>query len=311
MKWTHKNIPDQSGKVAIVTGANTGVGFEAARQLALRGAEVTLACRSKSKGEEAVKRILAENPSGSASLAVLDLADLESVSAFVRQFSESHAQLDLLINNAGVMIPPKGAKTRQGFEMQFGVNHLGHFALTGQLIGLLLKSPAARVVNLSSGAHHHESKKDFDDINFEKRGYKPWRAYCQSKLANLLFTNELQDRLTEANASAIAVAAHPGFTRTDLQRGNIIPRILSVLAMRPEQGALPTLRAATATDVLGGDYYGPEKVHEMRGYPVRVDMSEAAQIKGDAVRLWEISEELTKVTYEVFASAENVVQNHR
>ena len=195
-------------------------------------------------------------PSKTRGLEALDLADFESVASFAADFSKSHGQLDLLINNAGVMIPPKDAKTRQGFELQFGVNHLGHFALTGQLLPLPLSSKDARVVNLSSGAHHHEDKKDFDDINFEKRGYQPWRAYCQSKLSNLLFTNELQDRRTAAKADVISVAAHPGFTRTDLQRGNIVPRLLSVLAMKPEQGALPTLRAACALVVKGGDYYG-------------------------------------------------------
>jgi NAD(P)-dependent dehydrogenase (short-subunit alcohol dehydrogenase family) len=296
MKWKHDDIPDQTGKVAIVTGANTGIGYETARSLAHRGAHVTLACRSREKGEAAAQRIAAQRPRGSAEFAALDLADLNSVKTFAESFASKHDKLDMLINNAGVMVPPE-SKTKQGFELQFGVNHLGHFALTGQLLHLLRKTPGARVVTVSSTAHRF-GKMDFDDLNFTTRGYKPWPAYGQSKLANLLFTFELQRRLEAEGMDVLAVAAHPGWTGTDLQRNTLPVRIMNHLfAMQPEQGALPTLRGATAPDVKGGDYYGPHGMREMRGYPVRVGTIDAAKSEDDAARLWQVSEEMTGVHY--------------
>ena len=292
-KWTQDDIPDQAGRIAIVTGANTGIGYEAARALAHKGAVVILACRSREKGEAAVARIASERPRGRVSFAALDLSDLESVRRFADEFKKTHDRLDLLVNNAGVMVPPE-SRTRQGFELQFGVNHLGHFALTNALLDLLRATPGARVVSVASAAHRF-GKMEFDDLDFTARGYDPWAAYGQSKLANLLFTFELQRRLEAEGADIIAAAAHPGWTGTDLQRNAWYMRLLNhVFAMPPVQGALPTLRAATDPDVRGGDYYGPHGIREMRGYPVRVGTTDAAKSEEDAARLWQVSEELTR-----------------
>ena len=296
MKWTTKDMPDQSGRQAIVTGANTGIGFETAKALAASGAEVTLACRSERKGQDAVARILEEHPTAKVSLGSLDLSDLSSVRTFAVEYRVDHQHLDLLINNAGVMIPPE-SKTKQGFELQFGVNHLAHFALTGLLLDLLRATPGARVVTVSSAAHRM-GKLDFDDFNFFERGYKPWEAYGQSKLANLLFAFQLQRRFETERVGSISVAAHPGWTGTDLQRNAWYIRALNLFfAMSPAQGALPTLRAATAPEVKGGEYYGPHGFREMRGYPVKVGTSDDARNEEDAARLWQVSEEMTAVSY--------------
>jgi NAD(P)-dependent dehydrogenase (short-subunit alcohol dehydrogenase family) len=292
--WTRDDVPDQAGRVAVVTGANTGIGYETARALAHAGAHVTLACRSRQKGEAAAGRIAAEQPRGRAVFAGLDLADLDSVRDFAEAFTKAQRRLDLLVNNAGVMVPP-ASRTRQGFELQLGVNHLGHFALTLRLLGLLRATPGCRVVTVSSSAHRL-GKMDFDDLDFTARGYDAWAAYGQSKLANLLFTFELQRRFEAEGLEAMAVAAHPGWTGTDLQRHAWYMRWLNrLVAMPPAQGALPTLRAATAPDVRGGDYYGPHGFLEMRGDPVRVGTTEAAKSAEDAARLWRVSEELTGV----------------
>jgi NAD(P)-dependent dehydrogenase (short-subunit alcohol dehydrogenase family) len=298
MKWTHDDIPDQSDKIAIVTGANTGIGYETARALAKKGVRVILACRSREKGEAAVARIAAEQPQSRADFAALDLADLDSVRALAESFVEQNNRLDLLINNAGVMMCPE-SKTEQGYELQFGVNHLGHFALTALLLPLLRATPNARVVTVSSQAHR-SGKMTFDDLNFTKRGYDAMGAYAQSKLANLLFTLELQRKLDTAGDDTVAVAAHPGWTSTDLQRHTWWARMLNPLfSMSPDKGALPTLRAATALDVKGGEYYGPQGFQEMRGYPVRVGTTDAAQSIGDAARLWTVSEEMIGFRVEV------------
>jgi NAD(P)-dependent dehydrogenase (short-subunit alcohol dehydrogenase family) len=305
-KWTAKDIPDQTGRKAIVTGANTGIGFETAKALAVAGAEVTLACRSATKGEDALNRIRKDLPKANVSLRTLDLSDLDSVREFAVQYAAGNDRadndrLDLLINNAGVMVPPE-SKTKQGFELQFGVNHLGHYALTGLLLDLLRANAGARVVNVSSAAHHM-GKMDFDDLNFFGRGYKPWEAYGQSKLANLLFTFELQRRFEADGLDIIATAAHPGWTGTDLQRNAWYVRLMNVaIAMSPPQGALPTLRAATDPHVKGGEYFGPHGIREMRGYPVEVDTSEDARSMEDAARLWQVSEELTGVSYDLSAA---------
>jgi NAD(P)-dependent dehydrogenase (short-subunit alcohol dehydrogenase family) len=291
-RWTERDIPDQTGRVAIVTGANTGIGYETARALARKGADVTLACRSREKGEAAASRIGAGHPKVRAVFQALDLADLESVRLFADDFRKTHDRLDLLVNNAGVMVPPE-SRTKQGFELQLGVNHLGHFALTRGLLDLLKATPGARVVSVSSMAHRM-GRMDFDDLHFTRRGYDAWAAYGQSKLANLLFTFELQRRLEAEGVDVIAAAAHPGWTGTDLQRHSWYARLLNpLLGMSPAQGALPTLRAATDPDVRGGDYYGPHGFQEMRGHPVRVGTTEAAKSVEDAARLWELSEELT------------------
>jgi len=297
VKWTNISVPDQGGKVAVVTGANTGIGYEAARVLATRGGRVVLACRSREKGEAAVARVAAEQPAGHAEFAALDLSDLDSVRAFAGSFVRDNNQLDLLINNAGVMMCPE-SKTAQGFELQFGVNHLGHFALTGLLLPLLRATRNARIVTVSS-IGHRSGKMVFDDLHFAARGYSAMSAYTQSKLANLLFTFELQRKLETVGADTIAVAAHPGWTATDLQRHTWWARALNPLfAMSSERGALPTLRAATADNVKGGEYYGPDGWREMKGYPTRVGTTESAKSPEDAARLWAVSEELTGVHFE-------------
>lgn len=296
-RWTAADIPDQGGKVAIVTGANSGIGFETARELARRGASVVLACRSEERAEEAGHRLRLELPHAHLRVMKLDLADLEQVREFAAEFPAEADRLDILVNNAGVMIPPQG-RTMQGSELQFGINHIGHFALTGLLLDALLATAGSRVVTVSSQAHRR-GRMDFDDLDFERRGYKAAAAYGQSKLANLLFTFELDRRLSAAGAGVTAAAAHPGWTATNLQRhSRAISLVNPIFGMNQAQGALPTLRAATAPDVRGGDYFGPGGMYEMRGYPERVGTSRAAKSEEDAARLWAISVERTGVTYE-------------
>lgn len=301
--WTFDSIPEQTGRTVIVTGANTGIGYETARALARKGARVTLACRDMKKATDAAARIQAEGISGSVQAQALDLSDLESVRAFAESFSAAQQRLDLLINNAGVMIPPKG-QTKQGFELQFGTNHLGHFALTAHLLPLLLRAPGSRIVVVSSTAHHM-GRMNFDDLNFEQRGYRAWAAYAQSKLANLLFARELQQRLSAAGAGTIVTAAHPGYTATDLQRNSALTsRLLNpLLAMKPADGALPTLRAATDPDAKHGEYFGPKGLFEISGPPDRARYNRRAQDNAAAARLWTTSEELTRVRFELPAAA--------
>ncbi len=300
-RWTFENIPDQTGRRAIVTGANTGIGFETALALARKGAHVTLACRNMGKAEAARDRMLQDVDAGLVEVSQLDLSDLENVSAFSQRFLDAHDRLDLLILNAGVMVPPE-SKTAQGFELQFGVNHLGHFAMTGELLPLLMETAASRVVVVSSTAAQM-GEMNFEDVNFESRGYAPWPAYGQSKLANQLFTLELQRRLDAANADVLAVAAHPGWTQTDLQRTSKLASFFNpFFAMKPPQGALPTLRAATDASATGGAYFGPNGLGQMRGYPVRIKMVARAQSSEDAERLWSLSQELTQTSYDILKS---------
>lgn len=293
MKWTRERVPNQSGKLAIVTGANSGIGFVTAQVLAEKGARVILACRSQERADAARDKILRTAPDADVSVSLLDLSSLASIQAFSERTRDSEVLVDLLINNAGIMMPPKRTETVDGFEMQIGVNHLGHFSLTAQLLPLLNNAPAARVVTVSSLAHY-KGRVHLDDLNFERRSY--WRigSYGQSKRANLLFTFELDRRLRRAGARTIAAAAHPGWTSTDLQR-NIPGAGLfnAVMAMTPAQGALPTLRAATDPDVQGGDYFGPKGMSGTRGYPVRVDCAKAAKDPAQGAKLWTLSEELT------------------
>ncbi len=294
--WTQRDIPNQAGRLAVITGANTGIGFETAQSLATAGAQVVLACRSATKGTAALERIKAKLPGAQVTLEALDLADLTSVDAFAQRFFGSHAQLDLLILNAGVMVPP-ATRTAQGFELQFGVNHLAHFALAGKLLPRLMATPGARIVVVSSAAAARGAM-DFDDLQFEKRGYAPWKAYAQSKLANQLFASELQRRLQAAGSDLRVTAAHPGWTATDLQRSSGLMRLLNrFFAQSAAQGALPTLRAATDPEAAGGDYFGPRGFMQMRGAPVRVSMVKAAQNAADAARLWQESEALSGVHY--------------
>jgi len=292
--WTEADVPDQTGRVAIVTGANSGLGYETARVLAQRGATVVMACRNAQKAEAAASRIRALNPVGEVLVMALDLSDLRSVHAFAEAFRADHHRLDLLVNNAGIMVPPLG-RTAQGFETQFGVNHLAHFALTAQLLDLLERTPGARVVNVSSIAHRF-GKIDFEDLNWQTRGYAAMPAYGQSKLANLLFTYELQRRLTTSGKNVLAVAAHPGWASTGLQGQDSGSQLANRLfAQSQAMGALPSLYAATAADVMGGGYYGPPGLLELGGTPERVRSSTRSHNEQDARRLWEVSEELTGV----------------
>ena len=298
-RWTFESIPDQTGRRAIVTGANTGIGYEAAKALALKGAEVTLACRSADKGREALDRLKAQDPPGGAALESLDLADLGSVEAFADRYLQANDKLDLLILNAGVMVPPQST-TAQGFELQFGVNHLGHFALTGHLLDLLAATPGARIVNVSSGAHRG-GRIDFDDPHAAK-SYSPMRRYQMSKAANLYFTFELARRLKARGIGVTSVACHPGVADTELSRTfpgwfRILAPLLRPLFNSPAEGALPTLMAATAPDVEPCDYYGPVmRMETARGAgPARI----SSHVRDEAVarELWDLSEELTGVSY--------------
>ena len=294
-KWTTEQMPDQTGKVTLVTGANSGIGYETARVLAQKGATVVMACRNLENANLAANQIRQIHPAGNIRVMELDLGDLESVRQCATNFQEHFERLDLLINNAGIMQPPYG-KTAQGFETQFGVNHLGHFALTGLLLELITQTPQSRVVTVSSIVHRF-GKINFEDLNWEK-GYKPGQAYGQSKLANLLFTYELQRRLAKGGIDTLAVAAHPGWTETNLQRHAALARFLNrFLAQEPSMGALPTLMAATVPYVKGGEYFGPSGFMEMRGYPQQVPSNDRSQDKEVAARLWTVSEALTGVHY--------------
>jgi len=294
-KWTTQNIPDLTGKVAIVTGANSGIGFETAKALAAKGAEVVLACRNLEKAELAAKEIRSMTRKAKLEIIKLDLADLASVRKFAETFKSKYQSLDLLINNAGIMIPPF-TKTADGFEVQFGANHLGHFALTGLLMDVILATPNARIVNVSSSAHRMGTGTvDFDNLNAEK-GYHPANAYAQSKLANLLFTLELNRKLVEIGSDVIVTAAHPGWTVTGLQRG-FLHTVSEWIGQKPEMGALPTLQAALDPDAQRNDYFGPGGFMEMRGYPRKVETSDAAKDSNLAQPLWVVSEELTSISF--------------
>ena len=299
-RWTAADIPDQSGRVAVVTGANSGLGFATARELSRAGARVVLTSRSTEKGEDAAARIASAVPGALVEAAVLDLADLESVRAFAASAPD---RLDLLINNAGVMAAPRRL-TKDGFESQFATNHLGHFALTGLLLGRLLPAPAPRVVTVSS-LMHRGGKLNFDDLQSE-RGYSRWGAYQQSKLANLMFCFELQRRAIEAGSGLLSMAAHPGYAATNLQAAGtdrFYERWFMAIGNRlfaqsADMGALPTLYAATYPDLPGGTYVGPGGRSEQRGYPKVVGAAGKAYDEQAWRRLWEVSEELTGVHYE-------------
>jgi len=301
-KWTEGDVPGQQGRVAVITGANTGLGFETARALAAWGASVVLAVRDVEKGKRAAARIADAAPGTDLTVVELDLASLGSVRAAAGDVRARHPKIDLLINNAGVMYPPRQT-TRDGFELQFGTNHLGHFALTGLLLDRLLPVPGSRVVTVSSIGHRVRARIRFDDLHWE-RSYDRVGAYGQSKLANLLFTYELQRRLT-STGTTIAVAAHPGFANTELVRN--LPAALRLLAgpvapligQKAAMGALPTLRAAKDPDVLGGQYYGPGGPGEIRGYPRLVTSSAQSYDVAIQQRLWAVSEALTGVTFPV------------
>jgi len=302
-KWTVNQVPDLTGKVIIVTGGNSGLGYEAVKAFAGKGAEVVLASRSPEKAEQAKKEILETHPDGKIRVMYLDLADLTTVRSFADDFSKAYQQLDVLLNNAGIMMSPYFT-TKDGFEGQFGINHLGHFALTGLLLDLLKKTPGARVVNVSSGAHRWGSM-DFSNLMFENgEGYSSRKAYGRSKLSNLLFTYELNRRLEGTKKDITVAAAHPGIAMTNLGRymqKKLIVKILYPLFrwMSQDQamGALPEIRAAVDPNVKGGEYYGPGGNKERKGHPVVVPSSEASHNLEDAKKLWEVSEKLTGVKF--------------
>jgi NAD(P)-dependent dehydrogenase (short-subunit alcohol dehydrogenase family) len=302
MKWTIADIPSQTGKLAVVTGANSGIGWYTALELARANGEVILTARTEAKGRDAVDRIFQQLPQAKVRWEILDLASLASVRAFAAKVSTA-PKLDLLINNAGVMAIPQREITEDGFERQFGTNFLGHFALTGLLFPALLRAPAPRVTTVSSGAARMGLQRiRFEDIQWE-HGYKPWAAYCQSKLADLMFALELSSRTAAKKIPLLSTAAHPGFAHTNLQTsgpGKAQARMFTFLAKIMSQdaasGALPTLRAATETGVAPGSYYGPSRF-ELKGDPVLVSIPKPAQDEAAAKKLWEVAESLTKASF--------------
>jgi NAD(P)-dependent dehydrogenase (short-subunit alcohol dehydrogenase family) len=297
--WTASDIPDQSGRNAIVTGANSGLGLVTARELARAGASVVMACRNLDKGHAAIEQVRAAVPGAQVQVDELDLASLESVRAFAERYRATHDGLDLLINNAGVMAPPR-RRTADGFELQFGTNHLGHFLLTVLLLDLMEGREDARVVTLSSTAHKM-GRISFDNLNGDRRYFR-WNAYGQSKLANLLFALELDRRLRSKGSTIKSLAAHPGYAATNLQSAAapLVDRLVmkvgnTVIAQNDEMGALPQLFAATEPGLEGGTYIGPDGPGEQRGHPTIVLPSGRAQNEDTARRLWQVSEELTGV----------------
>jgi len=303
-KWTAKQIPSQAGKTALITGANSGIGYQAALELARHGAHVLLGCRNEAKGRAALERLLHEAPGASAEVVQLDMASLASIRAFAAAFIGRRIALDLLINNAGVMALPKRELTEDGFERQFGTNHLGHFALTGLLMEALLAAPAPRVVTVASLAHRN-GKIEFDNLQRE-HGYEGWDAYNASKLANILFAKELDRRARAAQSRLLSLAVHPGVSTTSIFEngpgtGNLKAIMVKVLAPVMMQndvaGALPTLYAATSADAHGGEYIGPDGFQELKGSPVVVQPRPQALDVVVGERLWKVSEELTGVHY--------------
>jgi len=308
-QWQAEHVPDQTGKVVIVTGANSGIGYEAAKVLAGKGAHTILACRSREKADTALRDIRTAHPIASVDVMELDLASLTSIRAFADAFRSRHKALHILLNNAGVMALPY-RRTVDGFEMQFGTNHLGHFALTGLLLELFLTPERARIVTVSSTVHQigwiH-----FDDPHGERK-YQRWLAYGQSKLANLLFTYELQRRFAARGAHPISVAAHPGYAATNLQSASariegpalhtwMLGLTNRIMAQSAAMGALPLLYACTAPEVQGGDYIGPDGFMEQWGYPKKVNSNHRSYDKEVAARLWKLSEDLTGVQFTALA----------
>ena len=302
-KWTAADVPDQTGRVAVVTGANAGLGLETAAVLAERGARVVVAVRDLGKGETAVGEIRRRTPNADVALQQLDLSSLASVRTAADELRAAYPRIDLLINNAGVMYPPKQT-TADGFELQFGTNHLGHFALTGLLLDHLLQVEGSRVVTVASIAHNIQAGIRFDDLQWE-RSYNRVAAYGQSKLANLMFTYELQRRLAATQTPTVAVAAHPGISNTELMRhipGSGLPgfsALAGLVTNSPAVGALATLRAATDPAVRGGQYYGPSGFRELVGHPVLVQSNRQSHDTDVQQRLWSVSEELTGVKFPV------------
>lgn len=303
-KWTADDIPDQTGRTAMITGANSGLGLRSAEALAAKGARVLLACRNATKAAGALEAVKAKAIGASPEVVALDLSSLTSVREGVSGLADSLDRLDVLLNNAGIMAVPK-ATTVDGFESQFGTNHLGHYALTGLLLPTLLAAPEPRVVTVSSNAHRF-GRLHLDDLFFERRRYSRWGAYGQSKLANLLFTSELQRQAVEHHTAVTAAAAHPGFAATNLGSGPTVGAAFlkpvvalsnKLIGQPDHMGALPQLYAASMPDVAPDDYWGPDAFREQRGHPTRVGRSAAALDEVAATRLWTRSEDLTGVTY--------------
>jgi len=295
-KWDSSDIPDQKGRMAVVTGSSSGIGYETAGVLAEKNAAVVIAVRNLKKGNDAAEKIKSGHRSADIRVMELDLADLSSVRRFAEKFKADNTRLDLLINNAGVMMPPY-SKTSDGFELQFGTNHLGHFAVTGLLLDLIVKTPGSRIVNVSSGAHKLGGL-NFEDLNWENRPYRKAKAYGDSKIANIYFTYELQKKLRDAGYETLVTAAHPGWTATELQRHAGLLRFLNnFLAQGIEMGALPTLYAAVGPDAEAGDYFGPSGLGEMRGYPKKVESNGLSHDEKISAKLWRVSEELTEIKY--------------
>lgn len=300
-KWTTENIPELKGKVIIVTGGNSGLGYEAVKAFAQKGAEVVLTSRSIKKGETAKTNI--GKVKGNITILQLDLMDFASIKHFTESFKKKYNRLDVLLNNAGIMTTPYFL-TKDGLEAQNGTNHFGHFALTGQLFELIKNTPNSRVVNVSSMAHK-QGKMDFDNLLFENgRGYSPIKSYGRSKLMNLLFTFELQRKFDTSGIKSIAIAAHPGVSNTNLFQYledkmifKILKPLMSPFIQEKEMGVLPEIRAAVDPNVKGGEYYGPGGFNEMKGFPVLVQSNAASHNLEDAKKLWEISEKLTGVKF--------------
>ncbi|NND08036.1 MAG: SDR family NAD(P)-dependent oxidoreductase [Saprospiraceae bacterium] len=296
LKWKVHHMPDQGGRVVIITGATSGLGKEATKVFANKNAHVMLAVRNVQKGESVAKEIKQVFPAASMDVRMLDLSSLRSVKSFADEVTTAYSQLDVLINNAGVMACPF-SRTEDGFEIQMGVNHLGHFALTGYLMPLLQDTTGSRIVATSSIAHRRGNI-DFDDLNWEKRPYVTGKAYGDSKLANLYFTFELARKLNGVTNAPMVTAAHPGWTSTDLQRHSLPFRMLNpIFSQSVEQGVLPTLRAAIDPGAQPGDYFGPSGFMEMKGSPIIVKSSAMSQNVSHAKRLWELSEEQTDIRY--------------
>lgn len=296
-KWTTQNIPEMQGKTVIITGANSGIGYEAVRALAAKNAAVVMACRSLDKGQVALEKIKSEIPQADLQLLALNLAELSSVRKFAQEFLAMHDRLDVLINNAGIMAVPYG-KTADGFEMHFGTNHLGHFLLTGLLFELLKRTPNSRVVTVSSFAHYG-GRINFENLNGEK-SYQKWRAYSQSKLSNVLFAYELQRRVSVNGDHPISVVVHPGYSATNLQHTSWFFNFINpIMAQSQEMGALPTLFAATSPQIHGGEYVGPDGFMELRGHPHITKSSQASYDEETARKLWEVSEKLTGMEFKI------------
>lgn len=292
--WTPEQMPDLSGKRILVTGANSGIGLESAKLFAGRGAEVIMACRNATKGQAALDTIKAEHPDAAVTLMALDLADQKSVKDFAEAFTRKYDRLDILLNNAGLMAPPL-SRTKDGFEMQFGTNHLGHFALTALLIELLEKAEAPRVVTVSSVAHNF-GRIYFGNLNAEKSYYR-WTFYGQSKLANLMFAQELHRRLRKRGSKVESIAVHPGYSDTNLQDGTGFALFNRFFAQPQHMGCYPSVYAATAAEARSGGYYGPNGFFEIAGYPAPARMRKLARNEKVAQQLWEESERLTGIRF--------------